>query len=334
MNVNDLTFGIEIETNAPYENHFYDSAETNDPETTRWGVYISDFYSDFGEWMASDDCSIRVDSDEYEGVEFKSPILKGKSGLKEVKNFTKYLKSKGVKTHPSCGIHIHVGIDKTKYKVKHLKRLAHLVNYFDVGLFASTGSTNRYCGGASRWCKTYSRQTYYDNQRDNPQTVEKNNKIELINDTYAYRRSGEKGSMINFSGLVGEFRDTIEFRFLPSSTNPIRICGWIQLCLGLVVRAYKARVRTKKNIKINPEKNLIDLLKYLKWDNEETYGYLGVYKKERFIEEFVKLAKTFTEKYSKNSYWTKDENAVTISIEDRDYYEQWKLVKIESRRAR
>lgn len=83
------TFGLEIEC--------YNSSD----------YYLDDLQRDG--WKCVGDGSLGSD-----GVEFVSPILTGKAGLKEVKDYLKILNKSGFTVNRSCGIHVHYGLTKEK----------------------------------------------------------------------------------------------------------------------------------------------------------------------------------------------------------------------------
>jgi len=88
--VNDRSFGIEIEclvrggwTNA--RNLFRDA-----------GFEEKD-------WVVGTDASLPSNT----GVEIRSPILRGREGMKEMKNVVSFMKESGFYVSRACGLHIH-----------------------------------------------------------------------------------------------------------------------------------------------------------------------------------------------------------------------------------
>ncbi|MCX7425134.1 MAG: amidoligase family protein, partial [Planctomycetia bacterium] len=85
-------------------------------------------------------------------------------------------------------------------------------------LYAITGSKNRergrYCGGVRK----------YGNDKDA--------KPNLDRDRY---------HALNLTNLARGTKDTVEFRVFSGSLNPVKVLGWVQVCLGLVERAINAK---------------------------------------------------------------------------------------------
>ena len=106
MNANEFTFGIEIETIAP------NSAVQNDG--LRIGPYkrgIQVPYLPTG-WKAEADGSIDNSAGGHK-CEIVSPVLRGAEGLAQVLAVVQTLEAKGHRVNVSCGVHVHVGWDRT-----------------------------------------------------------------------------------------------------------------------------------------------------------------------------------------------------------------------------
>lgn len=216
MNANDLTFGIEIETIAP------ESAVQN--EGLRIGPYrrgIQVPYLPTG-WKAEADGSIDNSGGGHK-CEIVSPILQGAEGLVQVAEVVRTLQAKGHRVNVSCGLHTHVGW-RREWDSAALARLVTIVAYVEKGLYAITGTKSRergrYCGGVRK----------YGNQKDA--------KPNLDRDRY---------HALNLTNLAHGVKDTVEFRVFSGSLNPVKVLGWIQVCLGLVQRALIAKRMPKWN---------------------------------------------------------------------------------------
>jgi hypothetical protein len=210
MNANEMTFGIEIETTAP------DAAVTNDG--LRIGAYhhgIQVPYLPRG-WKAERDGSIDASRGGHP-CEIVSPILRGAEGLAQVAEVVRTLEAKGHKVNITCGVHVHVGW-KSTWSAEALARLVTIVAYAEKGLYAITGTKSRergrYCGGVRQ----------YGNGKDAKPVLDRN-----------------RYHALNLTNLANGRSETVEFRVFSGSLNAIKVCGWIQVCLGLVERALTAK---------------------------------------------------------------------------------------------
>jgi hypothetical protein len=139
MNVNEMTFGIEIETTIP-------AGRLQVGEHGR-GAPIAELPG----WKADRDPSIRAPYGQ-EPCEFVSPVFKGTEGLRQLLADLAKIREMGAKVNSSCGLHIHVGFDKNNRELA--ARLATLVANFEKAIYASTGTKNRERG---RWCGSVQR---------------------------------------------------------------------------------------------------------------------------------------------------------------------------------
>jgi len=210
MNASEMTFGIEIETIAPA------SAVAN--EGLRIGAYrrgIQVPYLPEG-WKAERDGSIHGGRAGHP-CEIVSPPLCGEEGLRQVAEVLRTLEAKGHRVNATCGVHVHVGW-KRDWPSQALARLVTITAYVEKGLYAITGTKRRergrYCGGVRK----------YGNGKDA--------KPNLDRDRY---------HALNLTNLARGSKDTVEFRVFSGSLSPVKVIGWIQVCLGLVERARSAK---------------------------------------------------------------------------------------------
>lgn len=216
MNANNMTFGVEIETVAPA------SAVENGLRIGGYHHGVQVPYLPEG-WKAERDGSI--DGNGYgHPCEIVSPILRGPEGLAQVLDVLRTLEAKGHRVNFTCGVHVHIGW-KREWPAEALARLVTIVAYSERGLYAITGSKrrerSRYCGGVRK---------YGDDKAAKPA---------LDRDRY---------HALNLTNLANRTRETVEFRVFSGSLKPIKVLGWIQICLGLVERA----LNTKRIPKWNP----------------------------------------------------------------------------------
>ena len=152
MNVEDMTFGIEIETTVP-------------AGTLRVGYHGHGCsIPGLDGWKADRDPSIRATGN-HEACEFVSPVFKGSEGLKQCLADVAKIRAMGAKVNASCGLHVHVGIDKNDAAL--VAKLTTLVANFEKAIYASTGTKSREVG---RWCAGLQR--YGNADRRNRPTAE------------------------------------------------------------------------------------------------------------------------------------------------------------------
>ena len=96
--------------------------------------------------------------------------------------------------------------------------------YVEKGLYAITGTKNRercrFCGGVRK----------YGNQKAAKDMMEQ-----------------ARYHVLNLTNLAQGGKDTVEFRVFSGSLNPIKVVGWILVCLGLVERALSGKRMPKWN---------------------------------------------------------------------------------------
>ena len=210
MNAKDITFGIELELTI--------RERTVRNECMTIGTYHHGVQVPFlpTGWKAERDSSIRTTSGRV-ACEIVSPILKGEKGIKEVIKVVEILKSKGMTPNESCGIHIHVSFEPT-WPADKLAKLISIVSYLEQGIYATTGTKKRERNGYCKGLRKYG---------DQPKAKQK-----LDPDRY---------HLLNITNLTNRTRPTVEFRAFSGSLNPVKIVGWIQLCLGIVERALETK---------------------------------------------------------------------------------------------
>lgn len=275
MNASELTFGIEIET-------------TISPErAAALGLRIGSYYS-CGEqvpylpagWVAKRDGSIHGENGRI-GCEIVSPILKGAEGLAQVILVARTLEEKGHRVNASCGVHVHVGFSRYA-PAEVLARLISAVAYAEKGIYAITGTKNRergtYCGGIRK---------YGD---------DKAAKVNLDINRY---------HVLNLTNLASGSKDTVEFRAFSGSLNPVKLVGWVQVCLGLVEHA----VNNSRKSPWNPKRTQVKrgqeglheanyLMWFLGWtdDRRNLRGWImDDSTRVEVIAEFRRLAKKYDE---------------------------------------
>jgi len=212
----DFTFGIEIETHMPMG--------SVDVGSHGCGRQVS--WLPTG-WLADRDPSISAPIGRVQ-CEFVSPVLRGADGLREALAVIREIKARGGKINASCGLHIHVGFDKSD--TSSLGRLINLVASHEAGIWAITGSKTRERGTGSasiyrtHWCKSIKQ---YGSLRG-----------------FA-RRSRDRYHILN----VATNKPTVEFRAFAASLNPTKIAAYVRVCVGLCQKAVDSKRSASFNAK-------------------------------------------------------------------------------------
>ena len=206
MNVQDITFGVEIETTIPRG-------------TLNVGPHGRGYdIPQLAGWKADNDPSIRTTRATRDHVpcEFVSPVFKGSEGLKQLLTDLATIRGLGAKVNASCGLHIHVGFDKDNAEV--LTRLVTLVANFEKAIYASTGTKRRETG---RWCNGVNR---YGNA-----------------DSAIHSARYSRYHVLNIQ--TGN-KPTVEFRAFAATLDATKLAMYVMMCVGLVERALRARKTT------------------------------------------------------------------------------------------
>jgi hypothetical protein len=205
LNVNDLTFGVELEVTLP--------AGTCPVGGYHHGVPVPQLPPG---WTAERDSSIQAGPG-FMAAEIVSPILKGADGLRQLKAVCDWLQSVGAKVNRSTGFHVHVGFDRTDRTG--LRRLVSLVANFEKALYAATGTHSREQGS---YCQSVQEDERY--QR-------------AFRDCLATSSYLARYHVLNLTNLLGYGKPTVEFRVFAGTTNAVKAIGYVRLCLGLVEKA-------------------------------------------------------------------------------------------------
>ena len=215
MNAQEITFGVEIECLFP---------AGQQPERIgqyHHGIQVEGLPAG---WNSQRDGSLQPDAG-FVGVEIVSPILRGTDGLAQIKAVCDWLRSKGVKVNKSCGLHVHVGFQQRS--ARQLAQLVSLVAKNEKALFAITGTQSREQG---HYCKPIKEDFRPVGSRGNLRNCS------AVRDRY---------HLLNLSSLACGGRPTVEFRCFAGTTNATKIKGYVQVCVGLVVKALKTKAKIK-----------------------------------------------------------------------------------------
>lgn len=204
IDANEVFFGVEIETYCP----------------NRTPIIVGGYHRPVQVpflpegWKCSSDCSIHAPRG-YKGAEIVSPKLKGADGLRQIQTVCEILKARGFHVNQSTGVH--VSVDWGIQDKKTTDRLIAAVSFAERGIYATTGTHGRERGG---WCRSV-------HQYGNVNAA--NVRINRPEHEYRYH-------ILNLTNLYnGQGR--VEFRAFTGSLNALKICAWVQLCIGIVQKA-------------------------------------------------------------------------------------------------
>ena len=214
VNIEEITFGVEIETIIPRGSVVRGSHGRG--QQVRWLP---------AGWLADADPSLRTDHPQMFGCEFVSPVLKGRAGIQSVIHAIEEIKTRGGQVNNSCGFHVHVGFVKTDRSA--VDRLVSIVANFEDAIYAQTGQAERKDG---RWCKSLARQ---------------GNLRAALSQT--------AGSRYNVLNLQTGGKPTVEFRAFSATLDPLKAIGHILTCLGLCEKALSKPRKTKFTAKTPKE---------------------------------------------------------------------------------
>jgi hypothetical protein len=207
VNVNDLTFGVELEVTLP--------AGTCPVGGYHAGVQVPQLPPG---WKAERDGSIQA-SPGFMAAEIVSPVLKGAEGLSQLKAVCDWLNSVGAKVNRSTGFHVHVGFNASDMGA--LRRLVCLVANFEKALFAATGTHSREEG-------THCRGIQQNHQFVTAFHATRVARPGLCNNRY---------HVLNLTNLLRYGKPTVEFRVFAGTTNALKALSYVRLCLAIVEKA-------------------------------------------------------------------------------------------------
>jgi hypothetical protein len=209
VNVNDLTFGVELEVALP--------VGTCPVGGYHNGIQIPQLPPG---WKAERDCSIQAGPG-HMAAEIVSPVLQGADGLRQLKAACDWLHGAGAKVNRSTGFHVHVGFRRDdKYA---LRRLVSLVANFEKALFAATGTHSREEG---TYCRPVQNDARYQ---------------QAFRDATAGAAHLPRYHILNLTNLLGYGKPTVEFRVFAGTTNAVKALGYVRLCLAIVEKALALR---------------------------------------------------------------------------------------------
>lgn len=270
-------------------------------------------------WTAEKDASINALVG-YTPVEIVSPILKGEAGLREAMQVADLLKNKyRARINVSCGFHVHIGIPPgldTNGTIKQwLVNLISWTGRFEKALHASTGTTNRIC---SIHCKSVLTEYNLDYCRTR------------THEDFADEYGNGRAKRYNILNVMPYFagKNNVEFRVFQGTVESKKVAGYVQMCLGFVVKALKNGHKTynKGTAKsVFPKqgegrRDLERLFNTLKWRmrNGTVFGWiLNTDEIDPIVEELRRLAGKFDDRVRSVGTFTDE----YMHLQDMDYFE-------------
>lgn len=222
-NIENITFGIEIETSIPnviaMTQVRVGSYHNGNPVT------VAPLFNGAA-WKAERDCSIQSPAG-YAPCEFVSPVLKGEAGVQHLVAFVEWLNAIGARVNDSCGVHIHIGVasffSEPAAQAKFVKILSRLASRNSVALYAQTGSIKREAGN-------YCHRATLQDRREITRACRANNVASVNCDRY---------QLLNLANLRNSKR-TVEFRCFAGTTNIHKILAHL-LSVLLLCKVAAAR---------------------------------------------------------------------------------------------
>jgi hypothetical protein len=198
MRAHEMTFGVEIECYMP-----------------TGSINIGGYHRPAGSswlpagWGAGTDGSLTAPPAGKRGVEIVSPVLRGREGFEQVAKVVREIRRRGGEVNATCGLHVHVGFNKSNYGV-----LAHLISVFanhEKAVYAATGTKARERNGYCKGVKQYRSES-------------------------AARRSAQR-DRYHALNLATAY-ETVEVRAFAGTLNATKVLGYVGICLGMVEMAY------------------------------------------------------------------------------------------------
>ena len=227
--LNEVTFGVEIETTIPNSSEIYVGSYSSGHALPATAPMFNGT-----PWRAHSDGSIMVTARRHKGCEFVSPVLKGEEGLKHVVEFMKWLRSIGAKVNRSTGTHVHVGVksiigDVNMDEVLNwVVKVGELGKKYSTGLYASTGTT-RNLSSTTHYCLPLGERAKDAFKFAKSASCKTTGLSKIKHDIRKY-------SMINFLN-VGGSKHTVEFRAFAGTTNTAKMLNHITSSMAIALLA-------------------------------------------------------------------------------------------------
>jgi hypothetical protein len=256
--------------------------------------------SNFPGWSATYDGSISSRSGYY-AVEFVSPVLIGESGWQSVRNLFGWLKMIGAKVNPSCGQHVHIGVNSGSGsengddQANWIANLMGLTSQYEDALYAMTGQPARRSGSWATSIKRYS----HKQTADQIKQAKKNKKAEQAD---IRLRGHARYHLLNLNNVFS--KRTVEFRWGNGTVELAKAQMHIGVALGLAELARSNRntkftmdeTPVKTSNKTYSESIVGKLMSRLCWyaSKTQTKGFFGtIQEMDKARSEAMRLAKKY-----------------------------------------
>jgi len=257
MNIlNNMTFGIEFEAISKVSrwelaNHYDNLIPNYDFEGEEYNHQTRDY------WKVVYDDSLDTWEEFTHTTELVSPILKGESGFRDLKNITSFIERDSMtKVNKSCGTHIHLGINQyweerrltVEQKIRAMKNLFMIYTKYQDEIDSILSPSRR----SNKWAHnliyttTQVRTDRIDSDserkkvlRNFSRKLNKKHSIQAI-----HEMTGTRYQVINLQNWVS--RGTVEFRQHQGTQNFEKIKHWIIFLMKLIERATDKAIQDKK----------------------------------------------------------------------------------------
>lgn len=179
------------------------------------------------------------------GVEFRTPILKGYKGFLEIKRMCRILKNSEYYINSECGLHIHLGITETERNdIKFINKIITAYKKIEPIIFSmlpKSRENNNYCKRIDGAFLTKSmahrkinglKEDYY--------------KVKMFKNYEQSHHFDKRYYGLNIHSIW--FRGTLELRYHSGTINPTKIINWIKINQAILNFLRKTDIRTIKNL--------------------------------------------------------------------------------------
>jgi len=220
-------------------------------------------------WKSKEDSSISGNN----GVEIVSPKLSGMLGLKELNEQTKRINSASAYVDRSCGVHVHVNVEKMSLKSR--KNVGVMLYNWEAMLYACLPDSRD--GNGMSDCI---------NDREHARINEW-----YASDTFKLTSRRYHG----FNSHAYNEHSTIEFRYHSGTANYEKLARYIKLCLAIVNVGKRKKSILHKRTK-QTARNLMRFMRILKLDENDRRYWLKRFCHFQGIDYAVEVSKYFKTK--------------------------------------
>lgn len=234
--MNDLTFGIELETYGLGRDGAVNALALQDGWRRGYGNAAIDPKG--RTWKAVGDSSI----DGYQPAEVVSPVLRYED-MELLQGAVRKLRAAGAKVNDSCGIHIHVGVEGA-FDVPAIVRLAKYWNRKEKLIKHALGTLIR---RSNSYCRDINHNGFIDRLdalRRAPRTMDELNAAWYgRNGGGSFHYDGTRYHALNLHNVW--FRGTIEWRLFNATMHAGKIKAYVQFVLAVALHAVNTRAAAR-----------------------------------------------------------------------------------------